>query len=98
MLKVPANYGNIRFQEEFIFNLEIIMPYSFRIMSMSEHTDQSWEELFNCEDDIRRNYCVFNTNSLRVIEDTLTFSEAKEQATYWNDIEEQDQMELEVRT
>lgn len=72
------------------------MSYEFRIMSMREHTEESWQELFGCEDDVRRNYCIFNKDSLRVVEDLLTFSEAKEQAKYWTDVGEQDQVEYDL--
>ena len=72
------------------------MSYEWRIMSMSEHTDTSWEDLFGCDDVVRRNYCVFNKDTLRVVDDCLTLAEAKEQAAYWTDVEEQVQAEYDL--
>jgi hypothetical protein len=43
---------------------------------MSEHSDTSWEALFSCEDEDRRNYKLMYNG--RAIETELTFREAHE--------------------
>lgn len=63
--------------------------WGIRLMKMSEHTDQSWNDIFGVLDEDRRNYCVFNISSGRVIDDCLTLKEAKDIAEEysWKDHE-----------
>lgn len=55
--------------------------YTIKTMTMRDHTDTSWEALFNCEDDERRNYKIMYGSKL--IDQELTFSEAKEMKAYY---------------
>ena len=48
---------------------------------MSEHSDTSWEALFGCEDEDRRNYKLMYCD--RVIDTELTFKEAEELKAYY---------------
>ena len=50
--------------------------YTIERMTMSEHSDTSWEALFGCEDEDRRNYKLMYNG--RAIETELTFREAHE--------------------
>lgn len=50
--------------------------YTIERMTMSEHSDTSWEALFSCEDEDRRNYKLMYNG--RAIETELTFREAHE--------------------
>ena len=50
--------------------------YTIERMTMSEHSDTSWEALFSCEDEDRRNYKLMYNG--RAIEIELTFKEAHE--------------------
>ena len=50
--------------------------YTIERMTMSEHSDTSWEALFGCEDEDRRNYKLMYNG--RAIETELTFKEAHE--------------------
>lgn len=50
--------------------------YTIERMTMSEHSDTSWEALFGCEDEDRRNYKLMYNG--RAIETELTFREAQE--------------------
>ena len=69
------------------------MNYLVRLMTSSEHTDASWEDLFSVADEERKAYCVVYVPSGRVVDDTLTFSEAKSQAEYYQDVDDQDDAE-----
>ena len=55
--------------------------YTIKIMNPSEHSDTSWEALFGCEDEDRRNYKLMYND--RVLDTELTFSEAKELKTHY---------------
>lgn len=55
--------------------------YTIKLMNPSEHTDTSWEALFSCEDEDRRNYKLMYSD--RVLDTELTFSEAKELKAYY---------------
>lgn len=55
--------------------------YTIQRMTMKDHSDTSWEALFNCEDDERRNYKIMYGSKL--IDQELTFSEAKEMKAYY---------------
>lgn len=49
--------------------------YTIKIMTLSDHSDTSWEALFDCEDDERRNYKLMYGSTC--VDQELTFSEAK---------------------
>lgn len=55
--------------------------YTIKTMTLSEHSDTSWEALFGCEDEDRRNYKLMYHD--RVIGIELTFREAHEEKTYY---------------
>ena len=55
--------------------------YTIKIMNPSEHSDTSWEALFSCEDEDRRDYKLMYND--RVLDTELTFSEAKELKAYY---------------
>ena len=55
--------------------------YTIKTMTLSEHSDTSWEALFCCEDEDRRNYKLMCNN--HVIEIELTFKEAHEMKAYY---------------
>lgn len=55
--------------------------YTIKTMKPSEHSDTSWEALFSCEDEDRRNYKLMYND--RVLDIELTFSEAKELKAYY---------------
>ena len=59
-----------------------------RTMKMSEHTDTSWDAIFDVADEDRRNYCVYRDDTGRVLDSELTFSEATEFAQDFNSCEE----------
>jgi hypothetical protein len=60
-----------------------------RTMKMSEHTKESWIDIFEVEDDKRRNYAVVDWNTNKLVDDQLTFTEAKSYAEQlqWEDME-----------
>lgn len=64
--------------------------YTFRTMKPSEHCDNTWGALFDCPDAVTSNYAVVAGDC--VVEDLLTFEEAKERAAYLeaNDDTEED--------
>jgi hypothetical protein len=55
---------------------------------MKEHSEDSWNDLFGCEDEDRRNYLVYNLQG-KVLDTCLTLSEAKSYAEQlnWEDME-----------
>ncbi len=55
--------------------------FTIKRMTMDDHSDTSWEALFNCEDDERRNYKIMCGSTL--VDQELTFSEAKEMKAYY---------------
>ena len=55
--------------------------YTIERMRPSEHSDTSWEALFGCEDEDRRNYKLMCNNHVIGIE--LTFREAHEEKAYY---------------
>lgn len=55
--------------------------YTIKTMTLSEHSDTSWEALFGCEDEDRRAYKLMYRN--RVIDTELTFKEAQELKAYY---------------
>lgn len=55
--------------------------YTIKIMNPSEHSDTSWEALFSCEDEDRRNYKLMCNGHTIGIE--LTFREAHEEKAYY---------------
>lgn len=55
--------------------------YTIERMRPSEHSDTSWEALFGCEDEDRRNYKIMYGSTL--VDQELTFSEAKEMKAYY---------------
>ena len=55
--------------------------YTIERMTMGDHSDTSWEALFDCEDDERRNYKIMYGSTL--VDQELTFSEAKEMKAYY---------------
>ena len=55
--------------------------YTIKTMTLSEHSDTSWEALFGCEDEDRRAYKLMYRD--RVIDTELTFKEAHELKTYY---------------
>ena len=55
--------------------------YSIKTMTLSDHSDTSWEALFTCEDDERRNYKLMYGSTC--VDQELTFSEAKELKAYY---------------
>lgn len=55
--------------------------YTIKTMKPSEHSDTSWEALFSCEDEDRRNYKLMYND--RAIEIELTFKEAQEWKTHY---------------
>lgn len=55
--------------------------YTIKTMTLSEHSDTSWEALFGCEDEDRRNYKLMYHD--RVIGIELTFREAHEEKAYY---------------
>lgn len=55
--------------------------YTIKTMTMRDHTDTSWDELFSCEDEDRRNYKLMYND--RVIDSELTFKQAQEQKAYY---------------
>ena len=50
--------------------------YTIERMTIRDHSDTSWEALFGCEDEDRRNYKLMYRD--RVIDTELTFREAQE--------------------
>lgn len=57
--------------------------FTVRTMKMSEHDDDSWNDIFNCPDDVRRNYAVVD-NEQRVFSLLNTFKEATAEADELN--------------
>lgn len=55
--------------------------YTIERMRPSEHSAESWDELFSCEDEDRRNYKLMYND--RVIDSELTFKQAQEQKAYY---------------
>ena len=55
--------------------------YTIKTMTLSEHSDTSWEALFGCEDEDRRAYKLMYRD--RVIDTELTFKEAHELKAYY---------------
>lgn len=55
--------------------------YTIKTMEPSEHSDTSWEALFGCEDEDRRNYKLMCGSTC--VDQELTFSEAKELKAYY---------------
>lgn len=55
--------------------------YTIQRMTMKDHSDTSWEALFNCEDEDRRSYKLMYNG--RVIDSELTFKQAQEQKAYY---------------
>lgn len=55
--------------------------YTIERMTMSEHSDTSWEALFGCEDEDRRGYKLMCNG--HTIETELTFREAHEEKAYY---------------
>ncbi len=58
--------------------------YTIKRMTMKDHSDTSWEALFDCEDDERRNYKIMYGATL--VDQELTFSEAKEMKAYYESL------------
>ena len=54
--------------------------YTIQRMSMADHSDTSWEALFDCEDDERRNYKLMYGKTR--IDQELTYSEAQRLKAY----------------
>ena len=50
--------------------------YTVKRMTIDDHTDVSWDELFSCEDEDRRAYKLMYRD--RVIDSELTFKQAHE--------------------
>ena len=55
--------------------------YTIKIMNPSEHSAESWNSLFSCEDEDRRDYKLMRNG--RAVEIELTFREAKELKAYY---------------
>lgn len=55
--------------------------YTIKIMNPSEHSAESWDSLFGCEDEDRRDYKLMRNG--RAVEIELTFKEANEWKTYY---------------
>lgn len=55
--------------------------YTIERMRPSEHSAESWDSLFGCEDEDRRNYKLMRNG--RAVEIELTFKEANEWKAYY---------------
>lgn len=69
------------------------MNYTVRTMTMSEHTRESWDDLFGIDDSERKNYCIIYVPTGKAIDWHLTLGEAKDQAEYLQDLDDQDDAE-----
>ena len=55
--------------------------YTIERMRPTEHSAESWDSLFGCEDEDRRNYKLMRNG--RAVEIELTFKEANEWKTHY---------------
>ena len=68
------------------------MSYRVRRMKMSEHTQESWEALFEAGED-KPNYCVVSPAG-KVLDSCLTLEQARDEATYYQEQDEYYVLEL----